>query len=73
MAKEKESIKKELLESMDEAVKNIFDKADARIEAGQEPLDADWQVTLELMLLMVHRHLLDNPGRLLPAQIALKL
>lgn len=41
MAKEKESINKELLKSMDEAVKNVFDKADARIEAGQEPLDAD--------------------------------
>jgi len=54
---------------MDEAVKNIFEKADARIEAGQEPLDADWQATLELMLLMIHRELLDNPGRLLPAQI----
>ena len=54
---------------MDEAVKNIFDKADARIEAGQEALDADWQAILELMLLMIHRDLLDNPGRLLPAQI----
>jgi len=69
MAKEKESINKELLKSMDEAVKNIFDKADARIEAGQEPLDSDWQATLELMLLMMHNHLLDNPGRLMPAQI----
>jgi len=69
MAKEKERINKELLKSMDEAVKSIFDKADARIKAGQEPLDADWQATLELMLLMIHRPLLDNPGRLLPTQI----
>jgi hypothetical protein len=69
MAKEKKTINKELLKSMDEEVKNIFDKADARIEAGQEPLDSDWQATLELMLLMVHRHLLENPGRLMPAQI----
>jgi hypothetical protein len=69
MAKEKESINKEVLKSMDEAVKNVFDKADARIEAGQEPIDADWQATLELMLLMIHRPLMDNPGRLLPAQI----
>jgi len=69
MAKEKESINKEVLKSMDEAVKNVFDKADARIEAGQEPIDADRQATLELMLLMIHRHLLNNPGRLLPAQI----
>jgi hypothetical protein len=69
MAKEKERINKELLKSMDEAVKSIFDKADARVKAGQEPLDADWQATLELMLLMIHRPLLDNPGRLLPTQI----
>ncbi len=69
MAKKKESINKEVLKSMDGAVKNVFDKADARVEAGQEPLDADWQATLELMLLMIHRHLLDNPGRLLPTQI----
>jgi len=69
MTKEKESINKDVLKSMDEAVKNIFDKADARVEAGQEPIDADWQATLELMLLMMHRHLLDNPGRLLPAKI----
>ena len=69
MAKEKERINRELLKSMDEAVKNIFDKADARVRAGQEPLDADWQATLELMLLMIHKPLLDNPGRLLPAQI----
>ena len=69
MAKEKESIAKDRLKSTDEAVKNIYDKADARIEAGQEPLDAGWQATLELMLLMIHRHLLENPGRLLAAQI----
>ncbi len=68
MAKEKERNKKELLK-IDEAVKNVFDKADARVEAGQEAFDADWQATLELMLLMIHRHLLDNPGRLLPTQI----
>jgi len=68
MAKEKERNKKELLK-IDEAVKNVFDKADARVEAGQEAFDADWQATLELMLLMIHRHLLDNPGRLLPTKI----
>ena len=55
--------------SINEGVAKIFDKADARIKSGQEEFDADWQATLELILFMMHEHLVASPGQLLPIQI----
>jgi hypothetical protein len=50
-------------------VKEIFEKAEARERAGCDSLEANWQATLELMLLMMKKHILGHPGQLLPMQI----
>ena len=55
MAKEKESINKELLKSMDEAVKNIFDKADARIKMpNRDVKDPDYSRTFYKTAKMIY-------------------
>ena len=63
------SKKKNPKKSINKGVAKIFDKADARVKAGQEAFDADWQATLELFLFMMHEQLVESPGQLLPMQI----
>jgi len=46
----------------------IFKKAEDREKAGEDHLEAGWQATLELMLLMMEQQILENPGQLLPMQ-----
>lgn len=54
---------------IEDAVADVFAKADARIESGCVPIMADWQATLELYILMARDHLLSNKGQLVPIQI----
>jgi hypothetical protein len=58
-----------LLKKLEKSAKAIFEKAEAREKAGRDSLEAGWQATLEIMLLMMEKHLLEQPGRLLPMQI----
>ncbi len=55
--------------SIDQSVQRIFDRADARKENGRDSFEADWQATLEIMLLGMEKHLLKHPGQMLPTQI----
>ena len=54
---------------IEKAVKKIYEKADARVESGSEPMEASLQAALETYFLLMKDHLLDNPGQLLPMQI----
>ncbi|MFC1814512.1 hypothetical protein ACFL0M_00935 [Thermodesulfobacteriota bacterium] len=65
----KKEIKKRSQKSINEGVRKIFAKADARVKSGQDTFSADWQATLELFLFMMHEHLVANPGQLHPMQI----
>ena len=55
--------------SIEESARAIFEKAEAREKAGRDAFEADWQASLELMLLVMDRHLVESPGRMLPMQI----
>ena len=52
------------------SAEDIFKKAEDREKAGGDRFESVWQATLELMLLMMEKHLLKNPGQLLPMQIS---
>ena len=58
-----------LVKELEKSAKAIFEKAEAREKAGRDSFEASWQAALEIMLLMMERHLLEHPGRLLPVQI----
>jgi hypothetical protein len=47
----------------------IVARAEARKGAASDDFGVDWQACLELLLLMMERPFLDNPGHLLPMQI----
>jgi hypothetical protein len=55
---------KKRTKSIQESVEEIFDKAEAWEKAGQDPLLAHWQASLEILLLACEEAL--RPGRLLP-------
>jgi hypothetical protein len=55
--------------SIDESVRAIFEMTEARENAGRDAFEANWQASLELMLLVMDRHLVEQPGRMLPMQI----
>jgi hypothetical protein len=57
------------LKELEKTAKAIFDRAEAREKTGRDSFEAGWQATLEIMLLMMEKHLLEHPGRLLPMQI----
>ena len=61
---------KQRQESIQKSVKAIFKKAEDREKAGGDHFVTGWQATLELMLLMMEKHFLENPGQLLPMQIS---
>ena len=48
----------------------IFKKAEDREKAGGDHFETGWQATLELMLLMMEKALLESPDQLLPLQIS---
>jgi len=58
---------KKRTKSIQESAEEIFEKAEAREKAGQDPLYAHWQATLEVMLLACEKAL--RPGQLVPIAI----
>ena len=56
--------KKKRTKSIQESVEEIFEKAEAREKAGQDPFYAHWQASLEIVLLACEESL--RPGQLLP-------
>ena len=56
--------------SIEESAKAIFEKADDREKAGRDSFEVGWQATLEIILLMMEKHLAKHPGQLLPMQIS---
>jgi len=58
---------KKRTKSIQKSVEEIYEKADARAKAGQDPLCSDWQATLEVMLLACEKAL--RPGQLVPIGI----
>ena len=63
-------MEKKRRKSIQKSAKAIFKKAEDREKAGGDHFETGWQATLELMLLMMEEHLLENPGQLLPMQIS---
>jgi hypothetical protein len=59
---------KQHLKSIHKKAEAIFKKAEHREKEGKDHIEAGWQATLELMLLMMEKHLLENPGQLMPMQ-----
>jgi hypothetical protein len=57
------------IDKIEHGVAQIFAKSDARVESGCDPVEADWQATLELHIFMMQKYLLANQGQLLPMQI----
>ncbi len=57
------------IDKIEHGVEHIFAKSDARAESGCDPVQADWQATLELYIFMMKKHLLVNQGQLLPMRI----
>ena len=55
--------------SIEESVEAIFEMAAEREKAGRNAFEANWQASLELMLIPMDRHLSEQPGRMLPMQI----
>ena len=70
MTKDKESKTRKSKESIQKSMQQIIARAESRKQAGRDEFHADWQASLELLLLMVEDHLLDNPGQLEPMQIS---
>ena len=56
--------------SIEKSAKAIFEKAETREKAGRNSFEAGWQAALETMLLLMEKHLFENPGQLLPMQIS---
>ena len=55
--------------SIEQSTKEIFHKADVRERAGRYPFNAGWQATLEIMILMMEKNILEQPGQLLAMQV----
>jgi len=70
LLKSKDNIKHRRQGSIEESAKQIFEKAKAREEAGADSFEANWQATLELMLLIMEKHLHRQAGQLLPMHIS---
>ena len=55
--------------SIEQSTKEIFHKAEVRERVGRDPFNAGWQATLEIMILMMEKNILEQPGQLLAMQI----
>jgi len=55
--------------SVEESVQEIFDRAEDRKKLGHDDFVIDWQASLEIMILMMEKHLIKQPGQMLPMQI----
>jgi hypothetical protein len=69
MTKSDERDSKTRDKSVQESMKAILDKVEAREKAGRDSFDANWQAALETILLVMERALLEHPGQMLPMQI----
>lgn len=58
---------KKRTKSIQKSVEEIYEKADVRAKAGQDPFYSDWQATLEVLLLACEKAL--RPGQLVPMAI----
>ncbi|MCP4755873.1 MAG: hypothetical protein GY866_33850 [Proteobacteria bacterium] len=47
----------------------VSEKAEARKNSGKSDIIVDWQAALETYFVLVRKHLVDSPGKLLPVQI----
>jgi hypothetical protein len=57
------------LKSIEKSVAAIYDKADKWEDEGRNAFECWWQVTLEIMLLLVDRYISERPGQLVPMEI----
>ena len=57
------------LKSIEKSAIEIFDKAARREKAGRGHFEAGWQATLETMLLLVEKRIVEQPGQLVAMQI----
>ncbi len=62
-------MEKNIQKSIETSANEIYHKAEVREMAGKDPLNAGWQATLEIMLLIVEKHITEQPGELLAMQI----
>jgi len=56
-------------DSFAQKAREIVTRAEARKGKGSDDFGIDWQACLELLLLMMEKPFVDNPGQLLPMQI----
>ena len=59
----------EHMKSIEKSAIEIFDKAEQREKAGRGHFEAGWQATLETMLLLVEKRIVEQPGQLVAMQI----
>ena len=64
MAKTTRSKRKESKDSLERSIQQITERAESRKGAGRDEFQADWQASLEVLLLMAEDHLKEHPGQL---------
>jgi len=64
MTKAPKSTKRKSKDSIQKSIQQITERAESRKQAGRDGFQADWQASLELLLLMAEDHLLEHPGQL---------
>lgn len=57
------------MDSFAQKASEIVTRAEVRKGKGSDDFGIDWQACLELLLLMMEKRFVDNPGQLLPMQI----
>ena len=70
MAKSQNTKTKKRNKSIQKSIQQITERAESRKEAGRDEFHADWQASLELLLLMAENHLLEHPGQMEPMWIS---
>ena len=60
---------KDRKKTIEQSVNKIYHKADVREKAGRDPFNTGWQATLEIILLMMEKNIIEQPGELLVMQI----
>jgi len=64
MAKTRKSKTGKRKDSIQKSIQQITERAESRKQAGRDEFQADWQASLELLLLIAEDHLLEHPGQL---------
>ena len=55
--------------SIEESLNEIFHKAEVREKDGSDSFNTRWQATLEIILLIMEKNIIEQPGQLLTMQI----